>query len=291
MGRKLRVALVGAGPWAKLVHAPMLAAGPETELAGVWARRPEAATALAAAHAVPAFDRYADLLAGCEAVSFAVAPAAQAELAPLAAAAGKALLLEKPLADALPGAERLAAAVAAAGVPSMIFLTSRFLDAARTAIDAARAAEPFAARIAWISGAFLPGSPFAFGWRLQRGPLLDVGPHALDIALQLFGPIARLKAAGSPAWCSLLAEHHNGAISEIALTASAGGGARSTELQVVGPAGVQAFDLARGADGSVFANVRAAFAATVRGERADLPGAAHGLTLQRLLAEAETALQ
>ncbi|MDQ1396460.1 MAG: hypothetical protein QOG64_1719, partial [Acidimicrobiaceae bacterium] len=39
----LAVGLVGAGPWATMVHAPVLSAGPETLLAGVWARRPEAA--------------------------------------------------------------------------------------------------------------------------------------------------------------------------------------------------------------------------------------------------------
>ncbi|HPJ19491.1 MAG TPA: gfo/Idh/MocA family oxidoreductase, partial [Actinomycetota bacterium] len=35
----VRVGLVGAGPWAEILHAPMLAAGPETTLAVVYARR------------------------------------------------------------------------------------------------------------------------------------------------------------------------------------------------------------------------------------------------------------
>ena len=38
------VGLIGAGPWARMAHAPMLAKSPHTRLAGVWARRPEAAT-------------------------------------------------------------------------------------------------------------------------------------------------------------------------------------------------------------------------------------------------------
>ncbi|MFE6133357.1 gfo/Idh/MocA family oxidoreductase, partial [Streptomyces sp. NPDC056437] len=37
----VRVGLVGAGPWARAMHARMLAAGPETTLTAVWARRPE----------------------------------------------------------------------------------------------------------------------------------------------------------------------------------------------------------------------------------------------------------
>ena len=43
MSDRVAVGLVGAGGWADLVHAPTLAAGPQTRLAGVWARRPEAA--------------------------------------------------------------------------------------------------------------------------------------------------------------------------------------------------------------------------------------------------------
>src|SRR5690606_24187086 len=45
----LTVGLVGAGPWASMFHAPAIAGGPETRLAAVWARRPEAAGELAAA--------------------------------------------------------------------------------------------------------------------------------------------------------------------------------------------------------------------------------------------------
>ena len=62
MSAPLRVGLAGAGPWARAVHAPMLAAGPETELAGVWSRTPEHAAELAAAHGVPAFASYDALL-------------------------------------------------------------------------------------------------------------------------------------------------------------------------------------------------------------------------------------
>src|SRR4030095_2810780 len=32
----VRGGLVGAGPWARMLHAPMLAGGPETTLAGIW---------------------------------------------------------------------------------------------------------------------------------------------------------------------------------------------------------------------------------------------------------------
>ena len=37
------VGLVGAGPWARVMHARMLSQGPETRLAGIWARNRDAA--------------------------------------------------------------------------------------------------------------------------------------------------------------------------------------------------------------------------------------------------------
>ena len=101
----LRVGLVGAGPWAEMFHAPMLAAGPRTSLAAVWARRPEAAEELATSYGAPHVSSFDDLLEACDAVAFAVPPSVQAELAPRAAQADKHLLLEKPLAFTLPEAE------------------------------------------------------------------------------------------------------------------------------------------------------------------------------------------
>src|SRR5687768_14983337 len=104
----LRVGLVGAGPWAAMVHAPVLAAGPETTLEVVWARRPEAAAELAGKFGAAPVSSFDELLGRCEALAFCVPPMVQAELAPVAAKAGKALLLEKPLAGDLDGAQRVA---------------------------------------------------------------------------------------------------------------------------------------------------------------------------------------
>ncbi|EFD64720.1 oxidoreductase, partial [Streptomyces lividans TK24] len=95
--RPVEVGLVGAGPWARAMHARVLAAGPETRLAAVWARRTEAARETAAPYGAHVAADFEELLDHCEAVAFAVPPAVQAELAPLAAKRGKDLLLEKPL--------------------------------------------------------------------------------------------------------------------------------------------------------------------------------------------------
>src|SRR5690606_21825013 len=119
------------GPWARTMHARMLAAGPETSLAGVWARRPEAAAEVAAPYGAPVAASFEELLDTCEAVDFAVPPAVQADLAVRAARAGKALLLEKPLGPDLAGARAVAEAVAECGVVSQLVLTKRYHPATR----------------------------------------------------------------------------------------------------------------------------------------------------------------
>src|SRR6476620_7946022 len=127
-----RVGLVGGGPWATMVHAPMLASSAAVELAGVWARRQEAAAELANADGVTAFGSFEDLLDAVDAVAFAVPPAVQADLGVVAASAGKALLLEKPIAADLHGAERLADACHEAGVGTQVLLTWRYASAVRS---------------------------------------------------------------------------------------------------------------------------------------------------------------
>src|SRR4051794_25282523 len=174
------VGLIGAGPWAGMVHAPVLAAGPDTRLAGVWARRPEAAAELAAVHGVPSFARLEELFEVCEAVAFAVPPDVQAALAVQAAKAGKALLMEKPLAMDLEGAERVADAVGEAGVASQMVFTLRYSQAAKTFLAQVRELEVFGGYGTFVSSV-LSGGPFATPWRLERGALLDLGPHIVDM--------------------------------------------------------------------------------------------------------------
>ncbi|MFL6001337.1 MAG: Gfo/Idh/MocA family oxidoreductase, partial [Nocardioides sp.] len=85
----MRFGLVGTGPWATMVHGPGLAEARDVELVGVWGRTREKAETLAANLGVNAYDDYDALLDDVEAVAFAVPPDAQAELALVAARAGK----------------------------------------------------------------------------------------------------------------------------------------------------------------------------------------------------------
>jgi predicted dehydrogenase len=277
------VGLVGAGPWARMAHGPMLAKGPHTRLAGVWARRPESAAELGA----PVFTRIEELFDHCEAVAFCVPPAVQAEYAARAARAGKALLLEKPLADSLGNARRLADVIAETGVPSQMVLTLRYAAQTRDFLARCAEIEPFGGHAVNISGTLLGDHPFATPWRLERGALLDVGPHVIDVLDAALGRVTGVRAHGrSLGWTGLLLEHEGGAVSEVSLCMTTPGEAPPQTIAVYGRTGSAVLPHF---EEDPLETVAEEFARTVRQGGHPLD-AAHGLRLQRIIAEAEAQL-
>lgn len=280
----VRVGIIGAGPWVPMFYIPVLKGGPETELRGAWARRPEAAAELATAHGVRVYPSPAALFDDVDAVVVAVAPAAQPQYALAAARAGKVLVLEKPLAESLADAEGLAAALSA--VPAMVMLTNRYNTILRQRLAEARSFEAFAARGQFLSGAFLPGSPFAFGWRLEQGALLDVGPHIVDLAWEALGPIVRVRAAGHPLRAvALELTHESGAVSQLLVSATLGITRQDTGLELFGPSGRFAIDPGPGRE-TVAPTIRAELAAMAASRRPHPVGVDRALALQRIIDEA-----
>jgi predicted dehydrogenase len=262
----------------------MLTAGPETTLVGIWARRPEQADELAADYeGVGVFDRYEALLDGCEAVALAVAPAAQPDLAVAAARAGKAVLLEKPLGLTLTDAERVAAAVAEAGVGSIVVLTSRFSDGTRAFLREAAGLHPFGARASFLSGALLGGPYSTSPWRIEHGALFDIGPHAIDVVDAALGPVVAVQASRNRHdWVGLLLDHEGGGSSEVAVCEHVPIES-ITDVEVVGTGG-RLFHDARAARGpSTWANLRADFARVARTGEPHECDAQRGLHLQRVI--------
>ena len=217
----LRFGLVGTGYWADVAHAAGIAAHPQAELVGIWGRDPAKAAALAAKHGVRVFDDLDELIAGADAVAFSVPPDVQAELALPAAEAGRALLLEKPLALSVEPAERLVAAVRA---PTVVFFTFR--------LDPRLAAwyrEEVDGRIwdgasaLYLASIFESGNPFGQSpWRREHGGLWDVGPHALSALLPALGKVERVVAVHGPRdEVHLALEHDSGAASSAALSLTA----------------------------------------------------------------------
>ncbi|MCU0279478.1 MAG: Gfo/Idh/MocA family oxidoreductase [Candidatus Nanopelagicales bacterium] len=274
---------MGAGPWAQMFHAPMLSEGPHCTLSMVWARRFEAASALAGQFGAAATDDFEALLAGCDAVAFAVPPDVQAQMAPAAAAAGKPLLLEKPIALALADARAMVAAIEAAGVPTQVVLSRRYSSRIRTFLEELRGFTVTGVRTSFVSGAFLPGSPFATPWRLQQGAVLDVGPHVLDLMDAVAGHIDSISHVGDTHdWTALTTMHEGGAIGQACISSVVPG--ELSDLTVFGPEGIRSApprdDTERG---EVMRTIAEEFAGVVRTGQSHELDVRRGLYLQELI--------
>jgi predicted dehydrogenase len=217
----LRFGLIGTGYWADAVHAAGIDAHPEAELVAVWGRDPAKAAALAARHGARAVADVDELLPAVDAVAFSVPPDVQAPLAVRAATAGKALLLEKPLALTVEDAERV---VEAARAPTVVFFTFRFHPG--IAAWYRSEVEPRSwdgGNVLYLASIFEPGNPFGSSpWRRERGGLWDVGPHALSALIPTLGPVEQVEAVRGPRdEVHLALRHRSGAASSSALSLTA----------------------------------------------------------------------
>jgi predicted dehydrogenase len=268
----------------------MLAAGPETRLAGVWARRPEAAREVARAFGTDAADSYDALLASSDAIAFAVPPDVQVDLAIRAARAGRHLMLDKPLAFTLADARRLADEVESAGVVSQIMLTQRFRPKTIAFLDAARTFGAIGARLAFLSNAFLRG-PYANAWRREFGALHDLGPHAFDLLDAAIGPIERIVGRGdSRSWVGLTCQHAGGAVSEFSMSGVMALPQSVFRVELYGPSGLLEFDAVAAAAAEPWSLARRTFVEAVRAGRSPELDVRRGLMLQDLIERAVQAL-
>ncbi len=295
----VRIGIVGAGPWAKMVYAPLISAGPDTALSGVWARRPEAAADLASRSGAPSHSGDGGLhalAATSDALVFAVPPSVQADLAVRCLDNGIPLFLEKPIAGDLAAAERLAAAVADAGVATMVTLSWRYAESVRAFLAACAAGRPTIGQARFVSGALLGASPFATPWRLGEGPLLDLGPHVLDLLGAALGPIDSINATGDRlGTVSLCLTHEGGAASQAVLSATTPISASwsGAEVIVEGDSGatIERIDTNAAVGIDAFLTWRSEAASLVRnGPTPTTLDVHHGLRLQRLLAQASDQL-
>ncbi|MEV6053777.1 Gfo/Idh/MocA family oxidoreductase [Streptomyces sp. NPDC052107] len=290
----MRIGLLGTGPWAQAAYAPALAGHPGVEFAGVWGRRPEAATALAAQYDVPAYDDVDALLAGVDAVAVALPPSVQAELAVRAARAGRHLLLDKPLAVSAAEGRAVVAAVERAGVASVVFFTARFQKEPDAWIEEqAAVAGWFTARAQWLGAVFTSDSPFAASpWRREKGALWDVGPHALSVLLPVLGDVRQVMAAahGPADTVHLVLDHATGASSSLTLSLTAPPAAAGADVELRGEAGVTL--MPGSSEGAVPALSRAtdALLTAVRTGRPHACDAAFGLRVTEILATAQARL-
>ena len=233
----MRFGVLGTGPWATQVHVPALAAHPTAELAGVWGADAAEAKALGAEHDVPGYTDVDELLGVVDAVSIALPPDVQVPLAVRAAAAGRHLLLEKPVALDLAAADELVAATRAAGVATVVFFTDRFQEGTATWLAQAARTRPVGGAASWLNA--LAGSSVAGStWRQERGALWDLAPHLLSVLIPALGPVVAVQAAaGRRDTVHLVLAHEAGAASTVTVSHTVAPLAAGTEVFVHGDAG------------------------------------------------------
>jgi len=232
----MRVGLIGTGWWATTVHAPSLAEHPMVDFVGVWGRDHVRAAELSAACGARAYADPERLIDDVDALSFAVPPAVQADLAVRAAIRGRHLLLEKPIATSLADARRLEDAVAANGVASIVFFTHRFM------VSTSEWLERMCQRGGWTCAHMditfsSPGLETRSPWRHEHGALWDLGPHVLSVLVPLVGDVTAVMAGrGYRDQVHLIMHHATGRSSTASVTLTAPA-AIGTHVSVNGEAG------------------------------------------------------
>jgi predicted dehydrogenase len=200
----IRVAMLGFAHYHANFWTEAFQATEGVAVTAIWDDDAARGAEAAARFAVPFEPDLDRALAAADAVAVCSETVAHAPLIERAAAAGRAILCEKPLATDLAGAARIAAAVAASGVAFMQSFPKRFDPVSHELRRLVAAGELGAVRMARIRhGHFYGFDPeFKRRWyvdpaRSGGGALLDEGVHAADLLRWLFGMPAGVVARAS----------------------------------------------------------------------------------------------
>lgn len=162
-----------------------------------------------------------------------------------------------------------------------------FMTSMRSFVQEATAADPIGAVYAGLSGAFLSGPFSQSPWRHERGVIVDVGPHVVDLMWSLLGPVESGTAETHRNVVRLNLTHVGGAMSSAVLSAHHTGPAVRS-LQVLSASGVLEHDWST-PDPDWAGNVRREFAATVTTGTPHPCDVRHGVELARVLAKVDGA--
>lgn len=217
----LRFGVVGTGYWARNVHVPGLLRTAGAKVVGVWGRAPDRREDIANTYRIRAFSRLPDMLAEVDAVSIAVQPRAQPDIAITAAQAGKHLILEKPLAMTVEEARAVEAAVKEARVASLVFFIRRFIPEIAAIIKAECRSQWERGAVRVHSSVMVTDSPYRDSrWRREPGAALwDIGPHVLSVLTPMLGEVSAIEAALGPNETVFFKTvHRSGGIADASLT-------------------------------------------------------------------------
>jgi UDP-N-acetyl-2-amino-2-deoxyglucuronate dehydrogenase len=193
--------IVGAGVIGE-VHAEAVGLVPGARLAAVTDEAPGRAKALAHAWDCAAEPDLAALLArdDVDVVCVCVPSGLHAEVGVQAAAAGKHLVIEKPIDVTLDAADRLITAAQEAGVLVTVISQHRFdtgLDELRRLLDSGALGSLLLgeASTKWYrTQAYYDSAAWRGTWAMDGGSLMNQGVHYLDLLLWAMGPAAEVTA-------------------------------------------------------------------------------------------------
>ncbi|MDN5725808.1 MAG: Gfo/Idh/MocA family oxidoreductase [Propionibacteriales bacterium] len=200
----MRVGLVGAGVISK-TYLENLTTFPDVTVTAIGDLRPEAAGERAAEFGIARHGSVAEVLDNPEVdlVVNLTTPAAHADVARAAVAAGKHVWNEKPLTMDLASARALLDEAAVAGVrvgcaPDTVLGAG--WQEVRRIIERGDIGQPLTALTLFQSPGpdlWHPNPDFLFA--AGGGPLLDIAPYYFTALIQLFGPVATVSGVGSKA--------------------------------------------------------------------------------------------
>ena len=204
--KPIRWGIIGCGDVCEVKSGPGLQKARGSELVAVMRRDAAKAEDFAQRHGVPRWYGDAeDLIADPEvdAVYIATPPGTHLVYTRLAAAAGKPVYVEKPMARTHAECREMIEACRAAGVPLFVAYYRRALPrflAVKEAIETGRIGQPVLARVSFlrpiVEKEHGPDKP----WRVMPehsggGHLWDMGSHALDFLDYVLGPVVEVSGA------------------------------------------------------------------------------------------------
>ncbi|MFO1070610.1 MAG: Gfo/Idh/MocA family oxidoreductase [Geminicoccaceae bacterium] len=255
MARKRQIAVIGLGLAVEPHARSLVDLAGRVEVRAAFSRSAERRAQFAARHPFPVTGDLDAVLGdpAVEAVLLLTPPDARCELVERLAAAGKAILMEKPVERTTAAAERIVATCERAGVPLGIVLQQRFRPAAERL--AAVLAEGGLGRVAavqlvvpwWRAQAYYDTPGRGTRARDGGGVLITQAIHPLDLMLSLVGPVASVAAVlGTTVMHRMEAEDfaaaglrfRNGAVGGLIATTAAfpGGAERLTVTGTLGSA-------------------------------------------------------
>lgn len=217
---RLRFGFIGTGIWVRDVQAPAAATSEAVQLTSIYGRNAAAATEIASAHGATAYTDLDHFLESVDIVGIALPPSAQPQFAMAAIAAGKHLLLEKPVAVEAEAARAIADGLDQRGLKSLVFFTSLINPRNRTWLaDVQQVGGWVGGRVDAFSGVLVdPDNPFhpTAEWRAGAGALWDTVPHAVAMLTRIFGPVTEVSAsAGIGDLKTAILSHRDGGLTTV----------------------------------------------------------------------------